>query len=145
MYSHLTLRKIAIWLSTNFQKLDIFSKKIAKNFLFFQKKLPMAIFLKKMKIFGNFFWKNVKFLAIFWQSNGNFPEGQTCTGSRPIFSSILFHICVPVWEKQGIVSKFKKWVKSSFWISIQIWVQHSLNFSNISFSFFFYDFSKIIT
>ena len=36
----------------------------------------MAIFLKKMKIFGNFFKKNVKVLAIFRQSNGNFPEGQ---------------------------------------------------------------------
>ena len=39
----------------------------------------MAIFWKKMKIFGNFFGKNVKFLAIFWQSNGNFPEGQLKT------------------------------------------------------------------
>ena len=29
-----------------------------------------------MKILGNFFFLNVKFLAIFWQSNGNFPEGQ---------------------------------------------------------------------
>ena len=34
---------------------------------------------EKMKIFGNFFEKNVKFLAIFWHSNGNFPEGQTWT------------------------------------------------------------------
>ena len=39
----------------------------------------MAILLKKMKIFVNFFEKNVKFLAIFWQSNGNFPEGQVGT------------------------------------------------------------------
>ena len=41
-------------------------------------KLPFdcqKIFLKKMKIFANFFEKYVKFLAIFWQSNGNFPEG----------------------------------------------------------------------
>ena len=45
---------------------------------FFSKKLPFAIFLKKMKIFGNF-KKNFKFLAIFWQSNGNFPEGQPWT------------------------------------------------------------------
>ena len=52
----LTLRKIAIWLSKNCQKLDIF--------------------LKKMKIFVNSFEKNVKILAIFWHSNGNFPEGQ---------------------------------------------------------------------
>ena len=44
--------------------------------MFIKKKMPMAIFLKKMKIFGNFFWKSVKFLPIFWQSNGNFPEGQ---------------------------------------------------------------------
>ena len=29
-----------------------------------------------MKLFGNFFEKNVKFLAIFWQSNSNFLEGQ---------------------------------------------------------------------
>ena len=57
----LTLRKIAIWMSKNWPKLDIFFKRIDKNFHFFQK---------------NFFQKNVKFLAIFWQSNGNFPEGQ---------------------------------------------------------------------
>ena len=36
-------------------------------------------FLKKMKIFGNFFRKNFKFLAIFLHSNGNFPEGQVRT------------------------------------------------------------------
>ena len=29
-----------------------------------------------MNIFGNFFEKNVKFLAIFLHSSGNFPEGQ---------------------------------------------------------------------
>ena len=49
--SLLTLRKIANWMS-------------------------LAILLKKMIIFVNFFEKNVKFLAIFWQSNGNFWEGQ---------------------------------------------------------------------
>ena len=32
-----------------------------------------------MKIFVNFFEKNVKFLAIFGQSNGKFPEGQVST------------------------------------------------------------------
>ena len=38
----LSLRKIiAIWMSKNYQKLDIFSKKIAKNFHFFSKKLPL--------------------------------------------------------------------------------------------------------
>ena len=36
----------------------------------------MAILLKKMTIFVNFFAKNVKFLEMFLQSNGNFPEGQ---------------------------------------------------------------------
>ena len=52
----LTLRKIAIWLSKSCQKLEIL--------------------LKKNENFCQFFEKNVKFLAIFWQSNGNFPEGQ---------------------------------------------------------------------
>ena len=41
----------------------------------FWKKLQLAILLKKMTIFVNL-KKNVKFLAIFWHSNGNFPEGQ---------------------------------------------------------------------
>ena len=57
---NLTLRKIAIWMSVNCQKLDIFFKKIANE---------------KNENFWHFFFK-VKFLAIFWQSNGNFPEGQ---------------------------------------------------------------------
>ena len=52
---HLTLRKIAIWLTKNCQ---------------------WQFFGKKLKIFGNFFGKNVKFFAIFSQSNGNLPEGQ---------------------------------------------------------------------
>ena len=46
----LTLRKIAIWLSKNCQKLDFFSKKIAKNFHFFPKKL------KKRQILAIFFF-----------------------------------------------------------------------------------------
>ena len=68
---HLTLWKIAIWMSKNCQKLDIFFKKIAKNFHFF-KKIAIGNFFEKNKIF---FCKNVEFLAIFWQSNSNFPEG----------------------------------------------------------------------
>ena len=36
----------------------------------------MANFREKMTIFVNFFEKNVKFLAILWQWNGNFSEGQ---------------------------------------------------------------------
>ena len=55
-----TLRKISIWLSKNWQKLDILFKKIDKNCLFFQKKKSSFLF----------------FFAIFWHSNGNFPEGQ---------------------------------------------------------------------
>ena len=36
---------------------------------------PLAILLKKMTNFVHFFL-NIKFFAIFWHSNGNFPEGQ---------------------------------------------------------------------
>ena len=50
-------------------------KKKAKNCHFFQKKMSLAIFWINEN-FGIFGGKNVKFLAIFWQSNGNFPEGQ---------------------------------------------------------------------
>ena len=39
----------------------------------------MGNFVEKMTIFVNFFEKNVKFLAIFWQSNGNFQESQVDT------------------------------------------------------------------
>ena len=53
--------------------------------------MPLAIFLKKMKIVGNFFGKNVKFLAIFWQSNGNFPEGQVCIVNRKNNVSLCSH------------------------------------------------------
>ena len=53
-------------------KLPFECKQIAKNLTFFSKKLP------KIDIFlGNVLEKNVKYLSIFWQSNGNFPEGQT--------------------------------------------------------------------
>ena len=59
---HLTLQKIAIWLSKKCQKLDIFFQKIAKNFLFFFKKIAN----------GNFFWKKWKFLAIFLEKMSSF-------------------------------------------------------------------------
>ena len=65
---HLTVKKLL--------KTWHFFQKNCQKFSFFSKKLPMAIFWKKMKIFCIFFGKNVKFLANFWQSNGNFPEGQ---------------------------------------------------------------------
>ena len=45
----LTLRKIAIWLSKNCQKLDIFFKKIVKNCHF------LSIFLKKCQDIWQFF------------------------------------------------------------------------------------------
>ena len=45
--------------------------------LFFEKNENFwQLFLKKCLVFGNFFEKDIKFLAIFWHSNGNFPEGQ---------------------------------------------------------------------
>ena len=72
---HLTVKKLAkTWLFFNCQK-----------FPFFSKKLPMAILLKNDN-FCQFFWKNVKFLAIFWQSNGNFPEGHL--GSHQSWESL---------------------------------------------------------
>ena len=49
-------------------------KKNCQNFSFFSKKLPMAIFLKKMKIFGNFLEKKClgfgNFLTVKWQFSG---------------------------------------------------------------------------
>ena len=53
-----------------------FLKKVDKNCHFFSTKLSMAILLKKWQFLSIFFFKNVKFLEIFWHSNGNFPEGQ---------------------------------------------------------------------
>ena len=70
--SHLTLRKIDIWISKIFQKLDIFFKKIAKNCHFFQQNL-----------------KTDNFWEIFWDSNGSFPEGQVPTVSCVVTWSSL--------------------------------------------------------
>ena len=43
LFSRCTIsQKIAIWLSKNCQKLDIFFKKIARNFLFFSKKIAIG-------------------------------------------------------------------------------------------------------
>ena len=76
---NLTLRKIAIWLSKNCPKLDIFQKKIAKNFHFFKKIAIGNFFWKKMKIFGFFFLKKCQvlgnFLTVKWQfSGGSAPQ-----------------------------------------------------------------------
>ena len=72
------------------EKLLFDCQKIAKNLTFFLmpkiyfffKTMQLAIVLKKMKIFGNFFEKIVKYLAIFWQSNSNFPEGQMISNDQ---------------------------------------------------------------
>ena len=55
-----------------------FFKKIDKNCQFFNK-IAIGNFVEKNDNFCQFFWKNFKFLAIFWHSNGNFPEGQLLT------------------------------------------------------------------
>ena len=57
-------------------KLTFKCKKIAKNSLFL-----FNCHWQYLKINDNFwqFFFNVKFLAIFWHSNGNFQEGQVCT------------------------------------------------------------------
>ena len=70
--------KVWIWpsgkLSFDCQKI---AKKLPKTWHFFQKYCQKFSFFSK-KLHGQFFvWKKWKFLAIFWQSNGNFPEGQT--------------------------------------------------------------------
>ena len=75
----LTLRKIAIWLSKHCQKLDI--QKNWQKLSFFQhwqfcwRNDIFCQFFFEKKIFLAIFFK-CKFLAIFWHSNGNFPEGQ---------------------------------------------------------------------
>jgi len=56
------------------------AKKLPK-IVIFSTKLLMAILLKKNDNYGNFFEKMSSFLAIFWHSNGNFPEGQLSTNS----------------------------------------------------------------
>ena len=72
--SNLTLRKIAIWMSKNCQKLDIFFKKIYKNFHFFQQNCQWQFFWKNKK-FGHFFFLKkyqvfVNFLTVKWQFSG---------------------------------------------------------------------------
>ena len=66
-------------------KLPFECQKFAKKLTFFSTKLPLAIFLKKMIIFGNFFWKICK-----WQFSG----GSACHFS--FISHYLFlHFCSP--------------------------------------------------
>ena len=47
--------------------------------------IAIGNFFEKNENFWQFFL-NVKFLAIFWHSNGNFPEGQLPT--MPFFSNL---------------------------------------------------------
>ena len=54
------------------RKLLFECQKISKNLTFFNK-IANGNFVEKN---DNFFQKNVKFVAIFWHSNDNFPEGQ---------------------------------------------------------------------
>ena len=75
---------------------------------FFPQKLPMAILLKKNDNFCQF-KKKVKFLAIFWHSNRNFPEGEVHTAG---FSFTFFVTCH---ERTFTFSKnnlFKMWCAS---------------------------------
>ena len=75
----LTLRKIAIWLSKNCQKLDIFSKKIARNFHFFQK-IANSNFVEKNENFWQFFAEKCQvfgnFLTVKWQFSGGAGHNQ---------------------------------------------------------------------
>jgi len=78
------------------QKLDIFFKKKTKIDIFFPKKIDIGNFVEKMTIFVNFFLK-CQVLAIFWQSNGNFPEGQPSTYVLSKQSSQ----CAQIWAQSG--------------------------------------------
>ena len=73
---HLTLRKIAIWMSKNCQKLDICLKKLPKIVIIFKKIANNCHFFGK---------KKPSFFQIFWHSNSNFSEGQirTIEGQTP--------------------------------------------------------------
>ena len=90
--SNLTLRKIANWMSKNCQKLVIFFKKIDKNCHFFQQNCHWQ-----------FCWKNVKFLAIYWHSIGNFPEGQLRVISDQYFLN-LYTIILRVCQKISVAN-----------------------------------------
>ena len=78
-------------MSKNCQKLDIFFKKIAKKY-----------FEKKNQKFLAIFFVNVKVLAFFRQSNGNFSEGQV--GSTAVIVSFKMFLITPS-EHSGVNSK----------------------------------------
>ena len=64
---------------------------------FLSLKLPLAIFWKKNNFLSIFLKINVKFLAIFWQSNGNFPEGQDLTISSSIWCLVSLGGSARIW------------------------------------------------
>ena len=96
-------------------------------------------FLKKMKIFGNFFWKNVKFLAIFWQSNGNFPEGQYYTSTRlrrlTLTGMSDLGIMLAKLPPNGTIHDFFRWDFSTFWLCepkfTEFWTEKVHNLSHL--------------
>ena len=107
---NLTVKKLPKTFQKNCQK---FKKKL--------KKLPMAIFLNFVLIFGNVFEKNVKFLAIFWQSNGNFPVGQlgTLTLSWATFSCLFSSSTSCAWTAllESRLSRSSNWaLVSLYWL-----------------------------
>ena len=91
----LTLRKIAICLSKNCKKLDIFKRKIAKNFHFFQKSFLkkwkfLAFKKKKSQVFGNF-------LTVKWQFSGGSVSGRNIVMKTHIVSKIK------LWKKYNMM------------------------------------------
>ena len=76
-------QKKNFWLSG---KLPFDCQKLPKTWHFFKNKLTKIVgnFVEKNDNFCQFFGKNIKFLSIFWQSNGNFPEGQISTNSQSL-------------------------------------------------------------
>ena len=82
---YLTLRKIAIWLSKNCQKLDIFSKKIAKNFHFFLKNCHWQ-----------FFWSPLSLWVLYCT--------KSCSRSPPMESGHLTHTSRTAFRPTAITS-----------------------------------------
>ena len=91
---HLTLRKIAIWMSKNCQKLDIFFKKIDKNCHFFQQnchwQFCLSIFLKKRQFSGNF-------LTFKWQFSGGSDRDLEGPGSHILTVRIFYEMIQCPW------------------------------------------------